>query len=89
MPGRTDEASLTQPGRVLVRFQVIDSWDGTPRLSVPTRVLSPRAQSAESQTMRPADMTCTWSLAGPSSNVQAAGPVDTTYTSNRGSSPAL
>jgi len=79
---------VAQPGRVLARFQVIDSSDGTPRLSVVTRVLSPRAQSAESQTMRPADMTWNWSLAGPRSNVQAAGAVDTTYTSNRGSSPA-
>ncbi len=79
---------MAQPGRVLARFQVIDSWDGTPRLSVATRVLPARAQSAESQTIRPADMTCTWSLAGPSSNVQAAGAVETTYTSNRGSSPA-
>ena len=30
-PGRADDATVTQPGRLMVRFQLSDSWAGTPR----------------------------------------------------------
>ena len=26
VPGRADEATVTQPGRLMVRFQLSDSW---------------------------------------------------------------
>ena len=33
VPGRADDATVTQPGRLMVRFQLSDSWAGTPRRS--------------------------------------------------------
>jgi len=68
---------VTQPGRVIVRFHVIDSSTGTPRLSLAVQVLSERAQSPESQRTRPEDITCTCSVPGPRSKVQGSAAVDT------------
>jgi len=68
---------VTQPGRVIVRFHVIDSSTGTPRLSLAVQVLSERVQSPESQMTRPEDITCTCSVPGPRSKVQGSAAVDT------------
>jgi hypothetical protein len=68
----------------MLRFQVMTSWTGTPRLSSVIRLDLPRAQSAESQMIRPADITTTCSLAGPAWKAQAPDPVETAKTSNFG-----
>ena len=77
VPGRAWEASSTQPGKVNVRFHVIDSCAGTPRLSRATREAAPRTQSAESQTTRPAHITVRCSLPGLRSKVQVPAAVET------------
>jgi hypothetical protein len=42
VPGRADDATVTQPGRLMVRFQLSDSWAGTPRRSSARRSGWPR-----------------------------------------------
>ena len=76
-PAGAADASATQPGSVMDRFQVTDSSAGTPRLRSATRLASPRAQSAESQTMRPSAITTTWKSAGLVSKEQVPEPVET------------
>jgi hypothetical protein len=77
MPGGAADASVTQPGSVMDRSQVIDFFVGTPRLSSATWLAPPSAQSAESQMMRPAAITTTWNLAGLVSKEQVPEPVET------------
>jgi hypothetical protein len=77
VPARAADASVTQPGRLMDRFQVTDSCAGTPRLSQATWLAVPWMQSAESQMMRPADITTTWSLAGLMLKEQVPEPVET------------
>ena len=74
---------MTQPGRVIARFQVKYSWTGMPRVSLLSWV-PPRAQSAESQMTRPADITTRCSWAGLRSKVQVPGAVETALTPNCG-----
>jgi hypothetical protein len=77
VPGRADDATVTQPGRLMVRFQLSDSWAGTPRRSSARLSGWPRVQSAESQMTRPDEETCTCSLAGLMSKLQARDAVET------------
>ena len=77
MPARAADASVTQPGREMDRFQVTDSCSGTPRLRWAVCLAAPLAQSAESQMIRPADITTTWSLLGLVSKEQVPEPVAT------------
>jgi len=77
VPGRADDATVTQPGRLMVRFQLSDSWAGTPRRSSATLFGRPRLQSAESQMTRPDEETSTCSLAGLRLKVQPRDAVET------------
>jgi hypothetical protein len=77
VPALAADASVTQPGRLIDRFQVTDSCAGTPRLSQATWLAAPWVQSAESQMMRPADITTTCSLAGLVLKEQVPEPVET------------
>jgi hypothetical protein len=61
----------------MARFQVIDSCAGMPRLSLTTRLVSPRVQSAESQMMWPADSTTTWRFSGAVSKEHVPDAVET------------
>jgi hypothetical protein len=76
-PGRADDATVTQPGRLMVRFQLSDSWAGTPRRSSARLFGWPRGQSAESQMTRPDEETSTCSLAGLRLKVQTRDAVET------------
>ena len=58
-----------------------------PRVSLLSWVPPPRAQSAESQMTRPADITTRYSRAGLTSKVQVPGTVETALTPNCGSWP--
>jgi hypothetical protein len=75
VPDRAEDASTKQPGSVIDRSQVTESWAGTPLLSCRVRDGVALAQSAESHTIRFADSTttCIW----PGSNAQLPAAVET------------
>ena len=52
VPGRADDATVTQPGRLMVRFQLSDSWAGTPRRSSATLFGRPRPASGDEKPAR-------------------------------------
>ena len=69
-------------GKLMLRFQVTDSFAGTPPVSTATHAASLRAQSAKSQMTRPADITVRCSLPAPTPKMQVPDAVETAATSN-------